>query len=203
MVNVPAKTRPRLFLIDGYALIYRAFFAMIQRPLITTRGENTSAPFGFTRFILNILEDHSPDYLAVVLDAGNSQRTERYPAYKATRQKMPNDLQVQLPRITQLVDAFRIPVIRLENHEADDVIGTLAIRAAEQDIEAIIVSGDKDFYQLLRPGISLLNPGRGGQAMVEEEWVDLRNAKERLGVDRKSTRLNSSHGYISYAVFCL
>ena len=183
MVNVPAKTRPRLFLIDGYALIYRAFFAMIQRPLITTRGENTSAPFGFTRFILNILEDHSPDYLAVVLDAGNSQRTERYPAYKATRQKMPNDLQLQLPRITQLVDAFRIPVIKLENHEADDVIGTLAMRAAEQDIEAIIVSGDKDFYQLLRPGISLLNPGRGGQAMVEEEWVDLRNAKERLGVE--------------------
>ena len=182
MVNVPRKTRPRLFLIDGYALIYRAFFAMISRPLITTRGENTSAAFGFTRFIMNILEDHQPDYLAVVLDAGSSQRTERYPAYKATRQKMPTDLQVQLPRINALVEAFRIPVITLPDHEADDVIGTLANRAAEQDIEAVVVSGDKDFYQLLRPGISLLNPGRGGQAMIDEEWVDTSNAQERLGV---------------------
>ena len=182
MVNVPQKTRPRLFLIDGYALIYRAFFAMISRPLITTRGENTSAAFGFTRFIMNILEDHGPDYLAVVLDAGNSHRTERYPAYKATRNKMPTDLQVQLPRINSLVEAFRIPVITLPDHEADDVIGTLAKRAAEQDVEAVIVSGDKDFYQLLRPGISLLNPGRGGQAMIDEEWVDTSNATERLGV---------------------
>jgi DNA polymerase I len=182
VVNVPKKTRPRLFLIDGYALIYRAFFAMINRPLITTRGENTSAAYGFTRFILNIVEDHQPDYLAVVLDAGNSKRTERYPAYKATRNKMPTDLQLQLPRITDLVDAFRIPVVTLADHEADDVIGTLATRAAEQDIEAVIVSGDKDFYQLLKPGISLLNPGRGGQAMIDEEWVDTRNAQERLGV---------------------
>jgi DNA polymerase-1 len=182
VVNVPQKTRPRLFLIDGYALIYRAFFAMIQRPLITTRGENTSAAFGFTRFIMNIVEDHAPDYFAVVLDAGNSHRTERYPAYKATRNKMPPDLQVQLPRINQLVEAFRIPIVTLPDHEADDVIGTLASRAIEQDIEAIIVSGDKDFYQLLRPGISLLNPGRGGQAMIDEEWVDTSNAKDRLGV---------------------
>jgi DNA polymerase-1 len=182
VVNVPPKTRPRLFLIDGYALIYRAFFAMINRPLITTRGENTSAAFGFTRFIMNILEDHAPDYLAVVLDAGSSKRNERYPAYKATRQKMPTDLQVQLPRINALVDAFNIPVITLQDHEADDVIGTLAQRAVEQNIEAVIVSGDKDFYQLLRPGVCLLNPGRGGQAMIDEEWVDTSNAQERLGV---------------------
>jgi DNA polymerase-1 len=155
---------------------------MISRPLITTRGENTSAAFGFTRFIMNILEDHGPDYLAVVLDAGNSHRTERYPAYKATRNKMPPDLQVQLPRINSLVEAFRIPVITLQDHEADDVIGTLATRASQLDLEAVIVSGDKDFYQLLRPGISLLNPGRGGQAMVDEEWVDTSNAAERLGV---------------------
>src|SRR5688572_21891244 len=102
---------------------------MINRPLITTRGENTSAPLVFTRFIMNILEDHQPDYFAVVLDAGNSQRTELYPAYKATRNKMPPDLQLQLPRIHQLVDAFRIPIITLPDHEADDVIGTLAMRA--------------------------------------------------------------------------
>ncbi|MGQ0560809.1 MAG: DNA polymerase I [Gemmatimonadota bacterium] len=182
MVEVPSKTKPRLFLIDGYALIYRAFFAMIQRPLITTRGENTSAAYGFTRFILNVLEDHSPDYLAVVIDAGSSQRTEIYPEYKATRNKMPSDLELQLPRIHEIVEAFRIPVIAIPGQEADDVIGTLALRAQDQDLEAVIISGDKDFYQLIRPGISLLNPGRGGNAMVEEEWIDTRNAAERLGV---------------------
>jgi DNA polymerase I len=182
MVDVPGRTKPRLFLIDGYALIYRAFFAMIQRPLITTRGENTSAVFGFTRFILNVLEDHTPDYLAVVVDAGSSNRNEIYPAYKATRNKMPTDLELQLPRIHEVIAAFNIPVIALADHEADDVIGTLAIRAQEQDLEAVIISGDKDFYQLIRPGICLLNPGRGGNAMVEEEWIDTRNAAERLGV---------------------
>lgn len=182
MITAPVKTKPRLFLIDGYALIYRAFFAMISRPLITTRGENTSAAYGFTRFILNILEDHDPDYLAVVVDAGSSQRTELYPEYKATRSKMPTDLELQLPRIHDIISAFNIPVIALEDHEADDVIGTLAVKAQKAEIEAVIVSGDKDFYQLIRPGISLLNPGRGGNAMVEEEWVDTSNAAERLGV---------------------
>jgi DNA polymerase-1 len=182
MVEKPAKSRPRLFLIDGYALIYRAFFAMIARPLTTIRGENTSAAFGFTRFIQMILTDHEPDYLAVVLDAGKSDREILYPAYKATREKMPDDLQFSMARIREIVDAMRIPVIQLENHEADDVIGTLAVQAVEQGLEAVIVSGDKDFYQMIRPHISLLNPGRGGSAMVEEEWVDERNARERLGV---------------------
>jgi DNA polymerase-1 len=182
MMEVPPKTRPRLFLIDGYALIYRAFFAMISRPLTTTRGENTSAAFGFVRFLLKVLEEHGPDYLGVVLDAGSSQRAAVYPEYKATREKMPADLAASLPRIRQLVEALRIPVIELPDHEADDVIGTLARRAAEQGIEAVIVSGDKDFYQLIGPGVALLNPGRGGAANVEEEWVDERNAAERLGV---------------------
>ncbi|MGH7505690.1 MAG: DNA polymerase I, partial [Longimicrobiales bacterium] len=171
-----------LFLIDGYALIYRAFFALIQRPLTTSRGENTSAAFGFTRFLLKVLEDHEPDYLAVVLDAGSSQRSVRYPAYKATREKMPSDLEASLPRIRQLMEAFRFAVLEIQDMEADDVIGTLALRAKEHGLEAVIVSGDKDFYQLIRDGVSLLNPGRGGSAMVEEEWVDLRNASERLGV---------------------
>ncbi|MCI0432197.1 MAG: DNA polymerase I [Gemmatimonadetes bacterium] len=181
-MDVPAKTKPRLFLIDGYALIYRAFFAMISRPLTTTRGENTSAAFGFVRFLLNVLEDYEPDYLGVVLDAGTSERSVRYPEYKATREKMPDDLRASLPRIRDLIEAFRIPVIQVADHEADDVIGTLARKAAAGGLEAVIVSGDKDFYQLIGPGIALLNPGRGGSANVEEEWVDENNASERLGV---------------------
>jgi DNA polymerase I len=182
MVQAPQKTRPRLFLIDGYALIYRAYFAMIQRPLLTTRGENTSAAFGFTRFLLKVLREHEPDYLGVVLDAGMSKRTELYPAYKATRDKMPDELEWSLPRIREVIEGFRVPVLSLADHEADDVIGTLAKRAAESGLEAVIVSGDKDFYQLIGDRICLLNPGRGGSAGVEEEWIDLGRADERLGV---------------------
>jgi DNA polymerase I len=182
MVQTPAKSRPRLFLIDGYALIYRAYFAMIQRPLLTTRGENTSAAFGFTRFLIKILEEYAPDYLGVVLDAGTSKRVELYPAYKATRDKMPSDLEWSLPKIREVIEAFRIPVIALADHEADDVIGTLARKAAGSGLEAVIVSGDKDFYQLIDDHICLLNPGRGGSAGVEEEWIDLGRAGERLGV---------------------
>jgi DNA polymerase I len=182
MVQVPEKKRPRLFLIDGYALIYRAFFAMIQRPLLTTRGENTSAAFGFTRFLIKILAEYEPDYLGVVLDAGTSKRTELYPEYKATRDKMPTDLEWSLPKIRQIIEGFRIPVLTLPDHEADDVIGTLAKQAAAAGLEAVIVSGDKDFYQLIGDHICLLNPGRGGAAGVEEEWVDLGRAGERLGV---------------------
>ncbi|MFW6202619.1 MAG: DNA polymerase I, partial [Gemmatimonadota bacterium] len=182
MVEKPEKTRPRLFLIDGYALIYRSFFAMISRPLTTSRGENTSAAFGVTKFLTKILEEHEPDYLGVVLDAGTSYRVERYPEYKATREKMPDELKASIPRIRELLRAFRVPVLELPDHEADDVIGALAADAVEEGLETVIVSGDKDFYQLIRPGICLLNPGRGGPAGVEEEWVDVRNGSERLGV---------------------
>ncbi|HEX6938150.1 MAG TPA: DNA polymerase I [Longimicrobiales bacterium] len=182
MVDKPTKTRPRLFLVDGYALIYRSFFAMISRPLTTSRGENTSAAWGVTKFLQKILGEHEPDYLGVVLDAGTSKRGELYPEYKATREKMPDELKASIPRIRQLLHAFRIPVLTLPDHEADDVIGTLAVKAAAAGLEAVIVSGDKDFYQLIRPGICLLNPGRGGPSGIEEEWVDTRNASERLGV---------------------
>ncbi|HEX7120212.1 MAG TPA: DNA polymerase I [Longimicrobiales bacterium] len=182
MVEKPTKTRPRLFLVDGYALIYRSFFAMISRPLMTSRGENTSAAWGVTKFLQKILDEHEPDYLGVVLDAGTSQREQLYPEYKATREKMPDELKASIPRIEQLLHAFRIPTLRLPDHEADDVIGTLAEKAVSAGLEAVIVSGDKDFYQLIRPGVCLLNPGRGGPSGIEEEWVDTRNASERLGV---------------------
>lgn len=183
MVDKPAKSHPRLFLIDGYALIYRAYFAMINRPLVTTKGENSSAAFGIARFLLKVLKEHDPDYVGVVLDAGTSQREQMFPAYKATREKMPDDLEASLWRIRQIIEAFRIPVIELPDHEADDVIGTLALQAADSGLEAVIVSGDKDFYQLIRDRVCLLNPGRGGAAGVEEEWVDTKNARERLGVE--------------------
>ena len=181
-MDKPEKTRPRLYLIDGYALIYRAFFALISRPLVSSRGENTSAAWGVARFLLKIVEQHEPDYLGVVFDAGSSDRHVIYPDYKATREKMPDELEASLPRVRQLVEAFRVPVLELQGYEADDVIGTLAAKAHGAGLETVIVSGDKDFYQLIRDGVCLLNPGRGGPTAVEEEWVDTRNAHERLGV---------------------
>jgi DNA polymerase I len=182
VLEKPEKSRPRLYLVDGYALIYRAFFALISRPLISSRGENTSAAWGVTKFLLKVIDQHQPDYLGVVFDAGTSDRHEVYPEYKATREKMPTELEASLPRVRELIEAFRIPVLELDGYEADDVIGTLAERAVEAGLETVIVSGDKDFYQLIREHVCLLNPGRGGPTAVEEEWVDVRNAHERLGV---------------------
>ncbi len=177
---------PTLYLVDGYALIYRAFFAMIARPLTTRRGENTSAAWGVTNFLLRLLERRRPDYLAWVHDVGKSFRHQVYPAYKATREKLTAELQQDfdrsVERIAQILDAFGVRVVGVEGYEADDVIGTLASTASARGLEAVIVSGDKDFYQLIRPGIALLNPGRGGPAAVEEHWVDVSNASERLGV---------------------
>jgi len=176
----------RLFLVDGYALIYRAFFAMIARPLTTRRGENTSAAWGVTNFLLRLRAKHHPDYLGWVHDVGESFRHQQYPAYKATREKLDEQLQQDfdrsVERIKEILAAFRVPVLGVEGYEADDVIGTLAERAAQRDLQTVIVSGDKDFYQLIGPHVALLNPGRGGPAAVEEQWVDPSNASERLGV---------------------
>ncbi|HXG43787.1 MAG TPA: DNA polymerase I [Gemmatimonadales bacterium] len=183
---MPPHTPPQLFLIDGYALIYRAFFALITRPLRTSKGENTSAAWGVVNFLLRLREKYRPDFVAWVHDAGDSFRTTIYPEYKSTREKLDEELQAEfdrsLERIEQLLAAFRVPVLAVPGYEADDVIGTLARLGVERGCQVVIVSGDKDFYQLIRPGVALLNPGRGGPAAVDEQWVDESNAAERLGV---------------------
>ncbi len=177
---------PQLFLVDGHALIYRAFFALISRPLRTSRGENTSAAWGVVNFLLRLKSKYQPDYLVWVLDKGDSFRTQLFPEYKSTRQKLDVELQqdfdLALEHVRDILEAFRIPRVALEGYEADDVIGTLARRESEQGLQVVIVSGDKDFYQLIGPQVALLNPGRGGPAGVDELWVDERNATERLGV---------------------
>ena len=177
---------PRLFLVDGYALIYRAFFALIARPLTTSRGENTSAAWGIVNFLLRLVQNHRPDYLGWVHDSGLSFRHEKFPGYKATREKLTEELQSDfdrgMERIREILDAYRIPIISLKGYEADDVIGTLAAQAAATGINVVVVSGDKDFQQLVRPGVWLLNPGRGGPASVEEQWVSVDNGSERLGI---------------------
>ena len=186
MVDVSPPAAPRLFLIDGYALIYRAFFALISRPLTTSKGENTSAAWGVVNFLQRLFANHRPDYIGWVHDSGLSFRHETYPAYKATREKLSEELQADfnrgMERISEILDAFQIPVLSVKGYEADDVIGTLATQCIANALSVVIVSGDKDFQQLVRPGVWLLNPGRGGPATVEEQWVGVENASERLGV---------------------
>ncbi len=186
MSEVQRPTAPRLFLIDGYALIYRAFFALMTRPLTTSHGENTSAAWGIATFLKRLLVTHQPELLGWVHDSGATFRDDLYPDYKATREKLTDELQADfdrgLERINQLLAAYSIPVLAVPGFEADDVIGTLARKGVEAGYNVVIVSGDKDFQQLVRPGVWLLNPGRGGPASVEEQWVGVENANDRLGV---------------------
>ena len=185
-MEVQLPQSPRLFLVDGYALIYRAFFALISRPLTTSRGENTSAAWGIANFLQRLLSSHRPEYLGWVHDSGLSFRHERYPAYKATREKLTEELQSDfdrgMERVSSLLTAYGIPILSLDGYEADDVIGTLVKKSVDAGVNVVVISGDKDFQQLVRPGVWLLNPGRGGPASVEEHWVGVENGAERLGV---------------------
>jgi len=180
------QDQEQLYLIDGYALIYRSFFAMISRPLRTSRGENTSAVWGVANFLHKLFERRRPRYMAWVHDAGSSFRNQAYPSYKATREKLDEELQEDfdrsVERVEQLLEAFRIPLVAVDGYEADDVIGTMATRAAAQGLLTIIVSGDKDFYQLIDENVMVLNPGRGGPAPIDESIAGPSNATERLGV---------------------
>ena len=167
---MPNHDPPQLFLVDGYALIYRAFYAMIARPLRTSRGENTSAAWGIVNFLLRLQTKYRPDYLVWILDAGDSFRIQRFPEYKSTRSKLTEELQADfdlaLEQVERLLTTFRVPVLAIPGYEADDVIATLARRESEAGRQVVIVSGDKDFHQLVGPRIALLNPGRGGAAPV-------------------------------------
>jgi DNA polymerase I len=193
-MTAPAPTEPtspRLFLIDGYALIYRAFFALITRPLKTSHGVNTSIAWGIANFLNRLVQRHKPDYLCWVHDSGATFRDEMYADYKATREKLTDDLQADfdlgLTHVRALLDAYDTPILSLDGFEADDVIGTLATKGVGAGLNVVVVSGDKDFHQLVRAGVWLLNPGRGGPASVDEHWVGVENGSERLGVPPERT----------------
>ncbi|MCE5272012.1 DNA polymerase I, partial [bacterium] len=176
----------QVFLLDAYAMLYRAHFAFIRNPLRNSRGEDTSALFGLLLQLGRLLEKCAPEYLAFVFDSGKPTfRHQMYSQYKATREKMPEDMRSQIAPARELIErGLRIPICELEGFEADDVIGTLARRIAAAGMEAVIVSGDKDFYQLIGPGVKLYNPHGQGE---DAEWVDTSNAHERLGVTAGQT----------------
>lgn len=167
-------------------MIYRAFFAYGAQPLINSKGENTSIARGAYDFLKRLMEKHKPEYLGWVHDAGLSFRHERYPAYKATRERlepaMQADFDTGVERISQILQAMQIPILSLEHYEADDVIGTLVRQAPKLGVNGVIVSGDKDFVQLVDDGIWILNPWHGRPGFTSEKWYDRENAAERLGV---------------------
>lgn len=157
---------PCLYLIDAMALAYRSHFIFINRPLINSKGQNTSAAYGFTNALLKLIEDHEMDHVAVVFDVGGDRgtfRSEMYEEYKAHRDPPPDDLLANLPWIKKIVEALDIPVIGVEGVEADDVIGTLARQAEAEEAEVVIVSPDKDFFQLLSDRISIFRPAHRGE----------------------------------------
>ncbi len=171
-----AEERKRLVLIDGHGLAYRMFFAI--QMLTTRQMEPTNATYGFARTLVSLLNDEDPpDYLAVSFDTGRTFRHDRFEDYKGTREKMPDELQVQIGRIHEVLEAFNIPVLEAENYEADDVLGTVARLAGEMGVQTLIVTGDRDLLQLVDEHTAVQLPGhRSGEvqrfdpAAVEEQY---------------------------------
>jgi DNA polymerase-1 len=153
----------KLFLLDGMALIYRAFFAFSQNPRITSKGLNASAMFGFTNTLLDILNKQKPTHIAVVFDtAAPTHRHKEFEAYKAHREAMPEDLAKSIPYIFRIIEGFNIPVITMDGYEADDIIGTLAWKAGDVGVDVFMMTPDKDFGQLVRDNVKIYKPGRMG-----------------------------------------
>jgi len=153
----------KLFLLDAYALIFRAYYALIRNPRITSKGRNTNAQFGFTNTLIELIKKEKPTHLAVCFDvSGPTVRDEKYEFYKANRQDAPEDLLAAVPDIKKIIEAFNIPVIGVEGYEADDVIGTLAWEAHDAGYEVFMVTPDKDYGQLVREGIYMYKPSSGG-----------------------------------------
>ena len=149
---------PRLFAVDSMAVLYRGYFAMIRTPLINSKGLNTSGVRAFIMQLIKIIEDEKPDYLAVATDSSEPTfRHKRYPDYKATREKMPEDLVEQLPYLPKLVESLNLPYLKMPGFEADDIVGTLMRLCHEAEIEGVMVTSDKDFMQLITEKIVMLN----------------------------------------------
>ncbi len=172
----------KLFLLDGMALAYRAHFALMSRPIFTSQGVNASALFGFTQTLLEIRATHQPTHLMVAFDtAVPTHRHQEYPAYKAQREAMPEDLSRALPQIRRMIEALRIPVVACDGWEADDVIGTLVRRAEKEGFESYMVTPDKDFGQLVSDRIFLLKPSRMGEGI---EILGVAEILKKWGIQR-------------------
>lgn len=154
----------KVYLLDAYALIYRAYYALIRNPRINSKGFNTSAVFGFVNTLEEILQKEHPDYIGIAFDpAGPTFRHEAFPDYKAQRNATPEDIKRSVPIIKDIIRAYRIPILEVDGYEADDVIGTVAKLAAREGFEVRMLTPDKDYAQLVEPTIFIQRPGKGTQ----------------------------------------
>ena len=167
----------KLMLLDAYALIFRAYYGLIRSPRINSKGQNTSAAFGFINTLEELLRTENPDFVAVAFDPpGGTFRHEQFPEYKATRDETPEDIRWAVPVIKDFLTAYGIKMVEVPRYEADDVIGTLAQRGAKDGLEVVMVTPDKDYAQLVQPGVSMLRPQSGAKGY------------ERLGVEEVKTK---------------
>lgn len=172
--------KKRFFVIDGHALCYRAYYAFIRSPLVNSSGQNTSAIFGFARMLFKLISEQKPDYLAVAFDPPRKTfRHELFADYKANRQKMPDDLRPQIDEIKRMVELAGIARLEEDGYEADDVLGSIAKRYARDDVEVVLVTGDKDAYQLVGEGVRIYAAKKG---ISEYEMYDAAAVTEKLGV---------------------
>lgn len=185
-------TRKKLFLLDGMALVYRAYFAFSQNPRITSYGFNTSAIFGYTNTVLDILKKEKPTHIGVSFDtAAPTARHEEYEHYKAHREEQPEDITKALPYIMRVTEALRIPILTLDGYEADDIIGTLAKKAEQQQFDVYMMTPDKDFGQLVSEHIFIYKPARMGndyeimgvpEVLKKWEILDVKQVIDILGM---------------------
>src|SRR6185503_3582259 len=155
----------KLFLLDGMALVYRAHFALIAKPIFTSKGVNTSALYGFTQTLLEIIRNQQPTHLAVAFDTdAPTQRHADFAEYKAQRQTMPEDLSAAMPHVRRMIEAFNVPILTCDGYEADDIIATLAKKAEKEGFITYMVTPDKDFGQVVSEKILMYKPSRMGDA---------------------------------------
>lgn len=180
--NLTGEMKDRLFLIDGHALIFKMYYAFLRHPMINSKGADMSILFGFTKYILELIEKEKPTHLAVAFDPpGGTFRHEMYPEYKGTRSETPQLVIDSLEPLCELCRAMKFPVLMIKGYEADDVIGSMAKRAEKEGFEVFMVTPDKDYGQLISPDIIQYKPGKSGS---ESELIDVEKVCEKYGIQR-------------------
>ena len=175
----------KLFLLDAFALIYRAYFAFAKNPRVNSKGQNTSAAFGFTNVLIDVIKNEKPTHLAVVFDppGGSTHRQEEFEAYKAQREEMPEDIRSMIQPIKRIVEAFNVPILEVAGFEADDVVGTIAKIADQRGFITYMMTPDKDYCQLVTEKSFIFKPGRGGNP---PEILGVKEVCEKFEVENPS-----------------
>ena len=170
----------KLFLLDAYALIFRAYYSLVRSPRITSKGRNTNAQFGFTNTLADLINNQKPTHIAVCFDtSAPTERHTDFADYKANRQETPEDIRAAVPDIKKIIEGFNVPVIAIDGYEADDVIGALAKKAEKEGYTVYMVTPDKDYGQLVSEKIKIYKPGyQGGTVEIMGRSEERRVGKE-------------------------